>query len=107
MSESLPIETLPLVCTLLPDELRERRNSLLARVGAAIEETQERENGYAYRFPAGMLNELAQVMGLERQCCSFLRFVLTAEPRNGALWLEVTGPDGTKAFLDEFWSDVS
>jgi hypothetical protein len=35
----------------------------------------------------------------ERQCCRFLKFVLTTEPDGGDVWLEVTGPDGTREFL--------
>ena len=35
----------------------------------------------------------------ERRCCSFFRFVVTAEPESRPLWLEVSGPDTTEEFL--------
>jgi hypothetical protein len=38
-------------------------------------------------------------MRLLRQCCPFLRFAITVEPGNGPIWLEMTGPEGTKEFL--------
>jgi len=32
-----------------------------------------------------------------------MRFSLTLEPGDGPLWLEITGPEGTKTFLTSFW----
>ena len=96
-------DTIPIACSLNAEEVAERRK-LLARVGKSIEETQERENGYAYRFaPDAPLPDLLEIIRAERQCCPFFRFVLTFEPGNGPLWLEVTGPKGTKEFLHAFW----
>lgn len=95
---------IPVACTLTSDQLRERRETLLRKAGQALQETAEREHGYAFRFPADMSDELAQIIGLERQCCSFLRFTLTAEPGNGPVWLEMTGPAQAKGFLASFWS---
>ena len=48
--------------------------------------------------------ELAQLIVFERECCPFLRFNLSVEATNGPLWLELTGPDGTKAFLQSLFS---
>ena len=77
---------------------------MLRKAGRAVLETQERENGYAYRFPAedSWLEELVTLIRLERQCCPFLTFRLTAEPEDGPLWLEVTGPPEAKEFLAGF-----
>jgi len=36
----------------------------------------------------------------ERRCCPFLRFQVVAEAGNGPVWLEVTGPVGTRQFLE-------
>lgn len=33
------------------------------------------------------------------QCCPFLRFQLTVEPGRGPIWLELTGPAGTREFV--------
>ena len=64
-------------------------------------ETKELDHGYAYRFPSGAnwIAELAQLITFERECCPFLLFQLRLEPANGPLWLELTGPEGTKEFL--------
>ncbi len=100
MASSTP----PIACTLSPDQLRERRDGTLRKVGSALQETVEREDGYAFRFPSESFDELAKVVGMERRCCSFLRFVLTSEPGDGPIWLEITGPEESKGFVATFWA---
>jgi len=46
---------------------------------------------------------VAQLITFERECCPFLRFNLRLEPANGPLWLELTGPEGTKDFLQSLF----
>jgi len=93
--------SLPIACTLTNSELQERRRHLLQKVRSAVTELRELEDGYAYCFPADddWLVELVRLVNLERQCCPFLRFRLTRESGNGPIWLEMTGPEGTKEFL--------
>jgi hypothetical protein len=93
----------PIACTLSPDQLRERREGLLRKAGSALLETVERDDGYAFRFPPEMFEELAGIVGLERRCCAFLRFSLTVEPGGGPVWLEITGPAESRGFLATFW----
>jgi hypothetical protein len=47
-----------------------------------------------------VLTAIAETINAERQCCRFLRFVVTVESGGGPLWLEITGPHGTPAFLE-------
>jgi len=67
-----------------------------------VQEIQPLDNGYLFRFKAdeSTLGDLMRVVRLERQCCRFLRFRLTVEPDGGPVWLELTGPSGTKAFIE-------
>jgi hypothetical protein len=67
-----------------------------------VQEALALNDGYALRFPTddATLTELMQLIQLERQCCAFLRFRLTVEPGGGPVWLELTGPEGTKSFLE-------
>ena len=71
----------------------------------AVVEVRETEKGYAYRFPPdeARIEGLAELINLERQCCPFLRFSLTIEPGGGPLWLELSGPEGTKDFLADLF----
>jgi amino-acid N-acetyltransferase len=71
----------PIVCTLQPGQLNARAMELLP----------------------GLVRRARTVVELEdaeRQCCRFLQFQLVVEPRERAIVLEVTGPAGTKGFLD-------
>ena len=97
----MSVEDIPIACTLLPDQYQERR-ALLEPARQAVQEVRECERGYAYRFPADRLEGLAHIVDLERQCCPFIRFTLTVEPGNGPLWLEISGPSGTKDFMSSF-----
>ncbi len=100
----MEISTLPVACSLTEPELRKRRTTVLQKVGQAVLEVVEAENGYAYRFPSDdeWLGELINLVRLERQCCPFLTFKISVEPGDGPVWLELTGPKGTKDFLSSF-----
>lgn len=93
--------SLPVACSLTESELEVRRSSVLQKLSRVVAEVKELSDGYAYRFPSNdaLIMDLAQLISLERRCCEFLRFGITVEPGNGPLWLEMTGPPGTKDFL--------
>lgn len=96
------VETnLPIACTLSDTELQQRRREVLQRVREAVSAVQELEDGFVYKFTAapGRIDELSNLITLEHACCPFLRFCLTVEPGDGAIFLELTGPEGTKEFL--------
>lgn len=93
---------LPIVCTLAPAVLGARSEELLPGLLKRAQERRPLEDGYALGFApeAGTLLYIARVLEAERACCLFLRFQLTAEPDSGPIWLEVTGPVGTREFLE-------
>ena len=92
---------LPIACTLGPAALKARREDLLGGLVRRAVERVELPNGYRVRFePANdILSAIAEVVEVERQCCRFLTFELTIEPADGPIWLEFTGPVGTREFL--------
>ena len=94
--------SLPIACSLTDSQLQERRNNVLHKVRSAVLEVKEMENGYAYFLPSDgdWFTELANLVNLERQCCPFLRISVTVEPNGGPLCLELSGPEGTKEFLE-------
>jgi hypothetical protein len=93
---------LPVICTLTDAQRQQRRVEVLQKVTECIQELKPLDDGYVFRFAAddGILDELMQVIQLERQCCPFLRFRLTVEPNHGPVWLELTGPSGTRILLE-------
>jgi len=103
-----PLEAsdLPIACKLTDSDFQQRRAGLLRTVASGVVETKELEDGYAYRFPSSVswLATLAELITVERECCPFLRFNLRLEPAEGPIWLELTGPPGTKDFLNPILS---
>jgi hypothetical protein len=91
----------PVVCKLSEPELQQRRAQVLEAIRAHIQEIRPLDSGWALRFHSEdtMVEQLLKAIELERLCCPFLRFRLTLEPDGGPLWLELTGPPGTKELL--------
>jgi hypothetical protein len=96
---------LPIACSLTGPELQERRRQILRKVGEAVLEVKDLGDGYAYRFPSDgvWITELANLVTFERQCCPFLQFNVRVEPGAGPIWLELSGPEGTKDFLNSLF----
>ena len=92
---------LPVACTLGPAALKARREDLLGGLVRRAVDRIDLPNGYRVRFEPtdDILTAVAQVVEVERQCCRFLAFALTIEPDEGSIWLEFTGPPGTREFL--------
>lgn len=90
-----------LACTLSPEALKTRRDGLLADVLHRAEHHELTEHGLRVRFTpeADAVSTLARVVDAERQCCRFLRFVITVEPDGGPIVLELSGPAGTRDFI--------
>ncbi len=95
--------TTPLACVpgAIPTGERAAHFRLIQHLfGAALRERRAAPGGYAYRFDADALADVARWAANERRCCPFLTFVLELEPDGGPLWVRLTGPDGTREFLD-------
>ena len=100
------MKELPIACELTPAEIEVRRQGLLPGLLANAKEQIAVTDGFRWRFAPGseLLAAVIQTIELERKCCRFLRFQLTVEPDAGPVWLEVTGPIGTAAFLEKLTS---
>ena len=95
------LDNMPTACSLTTAELRDRKATLFARFRAAVVETEELEDGYAFRLTGDgkWIGLIAELMAAERECCPFLAFELVAQPNKGPVIVRVTGPTGTKEFL--------
>jgi hypothetical protein len=99
------LKPLPVACELLPPELAARRASLLAELTERSVAREPTASGVRLTF-AGDRESLELVfaaVAAERACCRFLRFTLTVEQDLGPLVLEIDGPGGTRAFLDQLF----
>lgn len=93
---------LPIVCTLGPDALKARRAGLLPGIARQSVETRKIAEGHRFAFAPEpeTLHLIANMIEAERHCCRFLRFAVTVEPDSRPIRLDVTGPEGTQAFVD-------
>jgi hypothetical protein len=80
---------------------RSEHDGLMAKVKAAVLETHELDDGFAFRVDGGKLSlaEAGRWIELERRCCPFFHFALEIEPDGGPTWLRLSGAPGVKAFL--------
>ena len=96
--------TLPspaVACSLTTAELRARRDELRAAFAGSIARVAELPDGYRLELAprAGLLATVAHFIELERACCPFLSFILTAPAESGPVTVAITGPEGTKEFF--------
>jgi hypothetical protein len=81
------------------DEHRQVSNALFER----IIDLQELPDGYAFRLPTE--TEVVQAVGAfisrERLCCPFFHYTLDVPPDDGPVWLELTGRDGVKQYIED------
>ena len=94
-------QDLPILCSLTNADFQARRREIVNKFSQAVVEIKELNDGFAYRFPSGdeWLTELSQFISFERQCCPFMSFKMIVEANQDSIWLELTGPTGTKDFL--------
>jgi hypothetical protein len=105
-------EDLPIVCNMdvfTPDE-RENHIRTTTRLFQTVQTIQEAENGYEFIFPnpngSDNISRFAEFIFNERRCCPFLEFTLRIAPKERPISLLLTGPEGTKEFLREEFSEA-
>jgi hypothetical protein len=81
--------------------MRDREATLFAQFRSAVIETEELQEGYAFRLPSDgeWIGLIAELIVAERECCPFLAFEMAALPNMGPVIVRVIGPAGTKEFL--------
>lgn len=90
-----------LCCQLTSPELKQRKASVIATLKKLVEEKQEINNGFSYKFNGSdeVLDLLNDFIKSERQCCNFFSFKLSVSDNESPVWLEISGPEGAKEFI--------
>lgn len=96
------IEKAKLSCKLTTPELQERKRTVLAEVKSLVIERKETEKGVRYKFDGSDTNIdlLTNFIKTERLCCGFFDFDLFVGGEDNFVWLELSGPEGTKDFIE-------
>lgn len=91
----------PLVTQALDPALALRREMLVTGLLKYVAEIQEIEGGYAFKFSRLelLIRRIADYIVFEGQHSPQLMFVLVSEPNDGAVWLQVRGPEGEKEHI--------
>lgn len=95
--------SVPLACVVgaIPEAERPAHAALTrALFGADVLEREDFPDGLAFRFAPEALGDVARFVVNERRCCPFLDFEIAAPAPHESVWLRLTGPEGTRAFLE-------
>ena len=80
---------------------RARDHELMMILSVSVLEKKDLPDGYAFRFDAGKLPNLAEWINIVAKCCQPLTYRIELGPQpGGALWARYTGAEGVKEFLD-------
>ena|SRR5690349_3654558 len=95
--------TPPIACTLDRAAIERQRGQLLPGLVPLATARIPLPDGLRLSFAptAEALAAIIRTVDAERRCCLFFRFQLTFEPGLGPLTLDITGPPGTGAFLEQ------
>lgn len=93
-------ETVSVTCKLTTPELQERKRTVIAEVKQLVIQRAETANGTTYKFDDSdkTIDLLTGFIKTERLCCRFFFFNLTVGKEESFVWLELSGPEGTKEF---------
>ncbi len=96
------MEPLPVACTLSAEALAERKATTLELLIEDVQEIQPFKSGYRFRFDVSdqILASILELITKERKCCQFMGFELQVHAAEGPIWLTISGPEGTKDFLE-------
>jgi hypothetical protein len=99
---------LPLACTLTPETMRTRRAGLLPGLLERADSRETLPEGYRVRFAAtdDILPSIRGPLTPSASAAGFSRFLMTVEPDGGPITLDITGPTGTREFLDALITEV-
>jgi hypothetical protein len=99
-------ETIPIACYLTDKQLQTRRKDYLDKAAESLIDSAELTNGFVFRFPLreSMVQDLAEIIDLERKCCPFLNFSLNLESGEDVVSLELTGAEGTKEIVKSLFN---
>ena len=97
---------IPVACVLTGEQLQRRRKDYLDKIAGSLVDFKELKSGFSYRFPLRetILQDLAEIIDLERKCCPFLSFRIILEAGNDFVLLELTGAEGTKETIKSLFN---
>lgn len=89
-----------IACSLTKEDMKTRMK-VIDKFKLIIQSKEETENGILFHFQGSNsnLDEIINLIKLERQCCPFLTFDLKVLNEANQISLTISGPENTKEFL--------
>ena len=96
-----PMQTFACDTSLVEDQQKYQSTMTAERLFALVQEVRELPDGYALRLPndADTIALATRFVVDERECCPFLSFAWERSAADGPFWLQITGQEGIKQFL--------
>ena len=90
-------------CKLTTPELQERKRTVIAELKKALLDKKETKDGFKYKFESSdeLIDKVTTFVKTERLCCEFFDFTVSITSETNEMWLELSGPEGTKKFIAE------
>ena len=88
---------------------RESHIQTTTQLFQTVQSIHEIQNGYEFVFPnrgSESIAAFAEFISNERRCCPFLEFTLKIPSNDKPISLILKGPEGTKEFLREEFSET-
>jgi hypothetical protein len=91
-----------IACRLTTPELQQRKRTVIAELKSLVLERTEIVDGVRYSFKDtdDIISLLTDFIKTERLCCPFFVFNLTVGQQEGLITLQLSGPQGTKEFIE-------
>jgi len=102
---TLSKEPAALTCSLSNPAKVERGAELRAKFFPAVTRMEELDSGYAFEFAGKDADLVLDFVAFERDCCTFFSFAIEIAPKNGPVRLTMSGPEGTKEFLNTAFAE--
>lgn len=100
----------PLACdmTVFTPAEREEHIRNTTRLYQTVQDVREANDGFEFIFPndSKVIAGMAEFISNERLCCPFLEFTLKVSPNEEPITLLLSGPEGTKEFLQAEFHEV-
>ena len=96
------MKEITITCKLTSPQLQKYKTKVIAGLKNDILERKELKKRHSYKFKAidNVIDELAEFVKTERACCSFFSFTLSISAYKNEVWLKITGPQGSKEFIN-------
>ncbi len=101
------MSTLPVACTLSPEQMRCDMAQLLPGLCVTATTVNWLADGIRLTFDASSenLTAILKTVDRERHCCAFLTFDIVVPPGRAPMSLTLRGPEGTTEFLSQLGLD--